>query len=242
MDFILADRVVVPEGDDPLYSETVIRLRDGFACYAPPDYAPNVAPSPAMSRGHVALGCFGQLTKITDDMLGCWRAILDAEGSARIVVMAPGLGEADVRNAFLIRLARSGLPRERVELRRHVEHRQFLESYADVDLMLDTNPYGAGITACEALWMGVPVVTLPSDRFLGRQSASHLLNIGMPEFIARDADDYVGKALSWSRQPRQLARLRGGLRERMRASPLVDQERFARSFVQALEEMQARST
>jgi protein O-GlcNAc transferase len=89
--------------------------------------------------------------------------------------------------------------------------------------------------------MGVPIVTLPSDRLLGRQSASHLLNIGLPEFIARDAEDYVGKAVTWSRQLERLAGIRSALRERMRASPLVDQTRFAESFVLALEEMRARA-
>lgn len=242
MDFILADRVVVPPADDHLYTETVIRLRDGFVCYAPPDYAPPPSPLPASSRGFLTFGCFGQIQKINEAVLLRWKTILETADSSRLVIMAPGLGDPGVRDALLSRLARQFLPLDRVELRPHIAHRRFLESYADIDLMLDTSPYGAGTTACEALWMGVPIVTLPSDRLLGRQSASHLLNIGLPEFIARDAEDYVGKAVAWSRQLERLAGIRSELRERMRTSPLVDQARFAESFVLALEEMRARAS
>ena len=124
-------------------------------------------------------------------------------------------------------------------MKAHVEHHRFFESYADVDLMLDTSPYGAGTTACEALWMGVPIVTLPSDRLLGRQSASHLHSIGLPEFIADDPADYVRRAAAWSNDRGRLACIRAEMRERMRASPLVDQARFAGSFVQALDQMRS---
>jgi tetratricopeptide (TPR) repeat protein len=237
MDFILADPIVVPPGEDAFYTERVIRLRDGFLCYAPPDYAPPVAGPPMEARGYPTFGCYGQLLKIADDVLRRWSGILAQAQDARLIVTAPGLGDPALRSAFLARLLAHGLPAARVELRPQREHADYLASFADVDLMLDTAPYGAGTTACEALWMGVPIVTLPSDRLLGRQAASHLRNVGLPEFIASDAEDYVDKALRRSRRADALAEIRSGLRERMRASPLVDQARFAASFAQSLEEM-----
>ncbi len=239
MDFILADPIVVPDGDDPLYTETVIRLRDGFVCYTPPDYAPTVAPPPAATRGFLTYGCYGQLTKISDGVLDLWARLFAETSDTRLIIMAPGLGHAQVQETLRARLSGRGIPMSRIEMKAHVEHRQFFESYADVDLMLDTSPYGAGTTACEALWMGVPIVTLPSDRLLGRQSASHLRNIGLPEFIADDPADYVRRAAAWSSDRGRLARIRAELRERMRRSPLVDQTRFAGSFVQALDRMRS---
>ncbi|MBM3531503.1 MAG: tetratricopeptide repeat protein [Alphaproteobacteria bacterium] len=237
MDFILTDRIIAPEQDDPLYTERVIRLRDSFKCYSPPDYAPPVGLPPAATHGFPTFGCFGQLLKITDEVLLRWAELMRRASDARLIIAAPGLERSTVRAGLAARFAQHGLPAERIELRPQSNHLQWLANYSDVDLILDTSPCGVGTTGCEALWMGVPVVTLPSDRPVGRHAASHLHNVGLPDFITASSEAYVETALTWAQRTDQLSEVRAGLRERMRASPLFDQARFAAAFVEALDQM-----
>ena len=118
MDFILADRFVIPPGEERHFGERVVRLRDGFVCYSPPDYAPPVAPLPSLSRGYFTFGCFGQLAKVTDEVLQNWERILARTPGSRLALLSPGLDEPGLRARFRERLARNGIPLDRVEIKR----------------------------------------------------------------------------------------------------------------------------
>jgi protein O-GlcNAc transferase len=115
-------------------------------------------------------------------------------------------------------------------------HRELLASYNHVDLALDTQPYSGGLTTCEALWMGVPVVTFPGRTFAGRHSVSHLSNAGYPQFIAADRPGYIDLAVDWAHRLPELAAIRQQMREQMRRSPLCDAPRFASDLLNLLQQ------
>jgi predicted O-linked N-acetylglucosamine transferase (SPINDLY family) len=234
MDWFLTDRWEVPPALEPIYSERMLRLPDGYVCYSPPAHAPDVVPAPVLRNGFVTFGCFNNIAKITPRAIGVWCEILQALPGSRLVLKTHQLGDAPTAARFLAAFRMFGIDQERVETRGSSPHRTFLANYNDIDLVLDPFPYSGGLTTCEALWMGVPTVTLPSEIFASRHSASHLSNAGFAEFVARDLTDYQEIALRWARDPDRLAALRAAMRDRVRTSPLCDAPRFGRALGMAL--------
>ena len=139
-----------------------------------------------------------------------------------------------MRARLTARLAAVGIESQRLELRGWSGHAEYLAAYRGVDVALDPFPFGGGVTTCDALWMGVPVVTLPGDTFASRHGLSHLTAGGLPELAAPDAGGYVGLAADLARDPGRLAELRAGLRGRVARSPLCDGERLADELLAAL--------
>ena len=234
MDFFLTDRWETPEGYEPLYTERLLRMPDGYACYSPPVYLPEVAPPPSLARGHVTFGCFNTLAKITPVVIATWAEVLRCVPESRLMIKAFQFADPVVADRIRATFAAEGIAPVRLELRGATAHRAHLEQHADVDIVLDPFPYAGGLTTCEALWMGVPVVTLAGRSFAGRHSASHLHNCGLADWVAKDRAAYVAIAADRAADLAGLARLRAGLRARAAASPLGDAPRFARNFAAAL--------
>ena len=147
-----------------------------------------------------------------------------------------GWNDRGIAGRFGRLFAAAGVDPARLNLLGHSPHAEMLAAYGGIDLALDTFPYSGGLTTCEALWMGVPVVTCPGETFAGRHSLSHLSNVGLTETIASDLDDYVERAVSLASDLPYLAALRAGLRERMARSPLCDGPRFAGNLTALLRE------
>lgn len=234
LDWMIADRWEIPESLDPCYTERALRLRDGYVCYAPPPYAPPVGPLPARRQGHVTFGCYNNLAKITPEVLGHWARILAALPRARLIIRNHALGDAGTREAFVNRAAALGLDPARLETHGPLAHEALLAAYNDIDISLDPFPYTGGLTVCESLWMGVPVVALAGEGFAGRHAVSHLSNAGLPDWVASTPDDYVALTLSRVADLAGLAALRGRLRAQVAASPLGDAPRFAESLALGL--------
>jgi len=233
-DWMLTDRWETPAGFEPLYSERLLRLPDGYLCYLPAPYAPAVGKLPALARGHVTFGCFNNLSKVTPVVLRVWAEILAALPAARLVLRNHALAEAATREGLAARLAALGVAPGRVEMHGGVAHEALLAAYGEVDIALDPFPYTGGLTVCEALWMGVPVVALTGDSFCGRHALSHLCNVGLADWAVADARGYVARALAAAADLAGLAALRAGLRGRVAASPLVDAPRFGVALGAAL--------
>ena len=176
---MLTDRWETPPGSEAFYTERLLRLPDGYLCYLPPPYAPPVGPLPALANPGVTFGCFNNLAKLTAPVLAAWAAILAALPEARLVLRTHALGEAATRDRTARRLAAAGLPLDRVALEGGLPHRQLIEAYGGIDIALDPFPYTGGLTVCEALWMGVPVVAMAGDSFCARHALSHLSNLGL---------------------------------------------------------------
>lgn len=230
MDYLIADRYQVPPEFDQFHSETTIRLPHDYICYEPPTFAPAVGPLPVLRNGHIIFGCFSNPAKINDRELGVWAKILhQVPGSVlrlRYANMTVKLNADRIHGGF----ARHGIEAERVWLEPGGSGGSMFEGYNNVDIGLDTFPYSGGLTTCEAMWMGVPVVTCPGNRFESRHCFSHLSNAGLTETIAWTFDDYVRIAVELANDIPRLSQLRGTLRARMASSPLCDSDGFARDL------------
>jgi predicted O-linked N-acetylglucosamine transferase (SPINDLY family) len=217
--------------------EKLVRLPATRFCYAPPEFMPEVSELPALRSGPVTFGCFNSLAKVNARVLALWARLLAALPDGRLVLQAGALSDAPNRERFRAFAVSQGIPSERLVLRPFVAVEDAAASYHDIDIALDPFPFCGGMTSLEALWMGVPVVTLPQEMIAGRQTAALLTNLGLEALIATDAAQYVGIAVSLAQDLPRLAALRTGLRERFRASPLADTERFTRDLERAYREM-----
>ena len=160
-----------------------------------------------------------------------------AAPTARLALKYRELGDQAVKQRYLDLFAAHGIGPQRLELLPRSSFAEYLAAYQQVDVALDPFPFSGGATTCEALWMGVPVVTCPGETFAGRHSLSHLWSVGLTETIARDLDDYVELAVSLAGDLPRLAVLRAGLRQRMAASPLCDGKRFATHLASMLHDV-----
>ncbi|MDA8048618.1 MAG: hypothetical protein M0002_01160 [Rhodospirillales bacterium] len=234
MDWFLTDRWQTPDGFEHLYSERLLRLPDGYVCYSPPPYAPEVGDLPAFATGAVTFGCFNNLAKITPRVIATWAEILRRVQGSRFLLKTHQFAEAPVVEAVSAAFERHGIGADRLILAGASPHREFLAEYNRIDLQLDPFPYSGGLTTCEALWMGVPTLTLPGETFCSRHSLSHLCNVGLTDWVASDLDDYVALAVAKAGDLTGLQSLRKGLRARVAASPLCDAPRFGRGLAAAL--------
>ena len=237
MDYLLADRYMVPEESQRYYRERVLRMPDGYLCYDPPHSAPPVGPPPSVTKGFTTFGSFNNLAKITPEVVATWAKILHRLPTARLIVKYRGLGDPSVQRRYLDLFAAHEIGPQRLELQPWTSYEDYLATYHQVDLVLDPFPFSGSTTACEAMWMGVPVVTCPFETFASRHSFSHLSNLGLTETIAHDLDRYVDLAISLAGDLPRLAALRAGLRERMAASPLCDGKRFANNLMSLLRDV-----
>jgi predicted O-linked N-acetylglucosamine transferase (SPINDLY family) len=237
MDYLLADRHVVPEGSEHYYREQVLRMPEGYLCYSPPDGAPPVGPPPSLQNGYATFGSFNNLAKITPQVVAVWAEILRRAPTARLVLKYGGLGDPTVKRRYLDLFAAQGVQPDRLELLPASSYSEYLAAYHQVDVALDPFPFSGSTTTCEALWMGVPVITCPGETFASRHSLSHLTSVGLTETIARDLDQYVELAVSLAGDLPRLAALRAGLRQRMAVSPLCDGKRFAANLTALLQDV-----
>jgi predicted O-linked N-acetylglucosamine transferase (SPINDLY family) len=240
MDYFVTDPVSSPAGQERYFVETLVRLPATRFCFEPPETMPEVGALPARRDGAVTFGCLNNLLKVNDRVLALWARILAAVPGARLLLQASALSDPLLQRDFRARAEALGIPPGRLELRPFVPVEQAARTYHDVDVALDPFPFCGGMTTLDALWMGVPVVTLPQVMIAGRQSASMLANLGLEALIAADEAGYVAAAVALARDLDRLAALRAGLRERFRASPLADYARFARDLEAAYAAMWAR--
>lgn len=189
-DFLIGDAVSTPIGGAQRFVEKVLRLGDCRLCYEPPAYAPEVSVGPASRKGYVTFGSFNRLSKISDVLLARWGDLLNAVPMSRLLLKSGAFNHDGTCRHFLRRLMSHGIARERVALRGMSPHREMLAEYADVDIALDTAPYNGGLTTCEALWMGVPVLTVLGNSMISRQSAAILRAAGQARWVAGSWEEW----------------------------------------------------
>ena len=226
MDNRISDATCDPVGEaDAHYTETLLRMPGCMWCYQPQPGMPEVGPLPALREGHVTFASTNNPIKVTDAMLALWARILGQVPNARLLVTSvPGPGRGRIEKA----LAAGGVDPSCVSFEDRLSPAEFWALYDRIDISLDTLPCNGGTTTCEGLWLGVPMVTLAGKAFQSRAGLSILTTIGLPELVARSADEYVSIATGLARDTARLAALRAGLRARMRASPLADAPAFTR--------------
>ena len=230
IDYILADRFVAPDGEDQFFTETVWRLPDIYLCYEPHGIAIEPAPPPLLTNGFVTFGCFNNHAKTTAETMDVWAALLRRVDGARLFLKNRSLADPAVVETLVSRFAAHGIARERLILEGQSPLAAFLAAYHRVDIALDPFPFGGATTTAEALWMGVPLVTLRGERWVGRMSEAMLTMIGLEDLVAPDADAYVRTAAALANDTARLGRLHAGLRHMLETSPFCDGPRFTRAL------------
>lgn len=236
MDYRFTDGIADPEGEaDAFATERLVRFAPTAWTYQAPQGAPACQPPPCTGGAPVTFGCFNHPAKITGQMLGTWAAILARVPGSRLLLKGRGFSQTAARERYLECFSRHGVSADRVHFAERTQGTlEHLAMYHRVDIALDTFPYHGTTTTCEALWMGLPVVSLRGDRHLARVGTSLLSAIGHPEWIASDVDEYVRIAVGLAEDPARLAAHRAGLRGEIAASPLGDHAGQTARFAAAL--------
>lgn len=234
IDYLIADRFHIPVEFDDSYREQIVRLSHAYVCYEPPDYAPPVAPSPAIKNGHITFGSCNQPIKYTVEVVQAWSRLLNEVPGSRLKLKYRGLDDPYVSNRIRQLFEQAGAPADAIEFEGGNSHNVFLGFLSSIDIALDPFPFSGGLTTCEALWCGVPVVTLPGETFASRHSLSYVSNVGHPEWAATTIDEYLAIAVDLAKDVPRLASIRCALREEMSQSSLCEAREFAKHFLNAL--------
>jgi protein O-GlcNAc transferase len=237
IDYLIGDRVVCPQAEDHLYVERVIRLPDCYLCYRPPAFAPAVTALPASSTGRIVFGSFNRLAKTNPRVLATWAELLRALPDSQLVMKGTDVNDPHVVTRLRRFFNDRGIASQRLLLLGPSPQAEFLAAYGGVDIALDTFPYSGSTTSAEALWMGIPVVTLRGDRFVARTTETILRAVGLNELVAESETDYIRRTLALAADRDRLAQLRAGLRHRMSTSTLCNGAAFAQAMEAAYRDM-----
>ena len=239
IEYRLTDAFADPVGvSDRYHVEKLVRLPSGFLCFNPPAPHPSPGPLPAGTDGPITFASFNAVHKVTESAIRLWSRAMMAVPGSTLLMKAAGSSDTQTRERLLDRFAAESVVADRIRFaertERYVEH---LEMYSGCDIAFDTFPYNGATTTCEALWMGVPVLTLAGTRHAARVSLSILSQVGLTEFAGDTPDEFVRIAATLAADRRRLADLRATLRDRMRASSLMDAKRHAREIESAFRSM-----
>ncbi len=228
MDYRFTDNVADPPGlTDAYYTEKLIRLPEGFLCYHPSVGCPDISPPPCLENGYITFGSFNNRAKINSKTIALWSDLLSRVPDSRLILKSSLASDRDARQQLLSLFVQNGIEASRIEiLSRLPAFSEHLKQYQRVDIALDTFPYNGTTTTCEALWMGVPVITLAGNTHASRVGASILSRLGLSEWIVASIDDYLNISETLANDIDNLKRLRRTLREKFQNSPLMNEKRF----------------
>jgi len=224
IDYRITDEWVDPPGmTEQYYTESLLRIEHGQHCYRPPEDSPDPVSSPEEINGFITFGTFNGLPKINRTVIRAWAAILETIPDSRLLIKNGSLGDPGTCRYVISLLGEAGIDPARVDLHGLVNSfEEHLACYGRMDISLDTFPYNGVTTTCEALWMGVPVITMTGDMPACRYGESLLNQVGLSDFIASDVDSYIRIAVGLAADRPLRSRLRKELRTRMQDSPLCD--------------------
>lgn len=230
IDILIGDPVHTPLSEQDRYVEKVVQLPIDYICYQPPSYLPPSPIAPVDKSGCVTFGTFSELTKIQPETMALWATVLKAVPESRFLANGYLLADEGRQGQLYSAFIENGISTDRILIGTGGEHADFLDQYSQVDIILDTWPYSGGLTTCEALCMGVPVVTLKGDRFCGRHATAHLGAAGFPQWVAESEEGFLLIAADLAAKPEQLTTLRRQIRQKTLASPLCDVPQFSAAF------------
>lgn len=227
IDYRLTDPCLDPPTDHIQYAEQILHLDDTFWCYDPLTDKPDVNALPALANGHITFGCLNNPCKLSDRTLQMWNGVMQRISSAKLLLMIPPGG---AREHTTLRLEQHGIAKHRIRYAAFRPRADYLNTYHEIDLCLDTFPYNGHTTSLDSMWMGVPVVTRIGGTAAGRAGYSQLSKLGLEDLAARTDEEFIDLAVHLASDPARLSTLRESMRQRMTASPLMDGARFARSI------------
>ncbi len=236
IDYFVTDHYSSPESSPQRFTEELIYLDQPRLVYEAPDYAPPVRVRSRGASGPV-FGSFNRHHKIVPHVIETWAGLLNSVPGSTLILKSGQFSSSTVQQSFHAKFASHGIEISRIEFRGASPHVDMLAQYSEIDIALDTFPYNGGLTTCEALWMGTPVITLLGNSVISRQTAGMLQSVGLPEFIATDAHDFAKIGGYWAARPHELDALRLSLRDKMAASPLTNGAGYAANFENCLQQI-----
>ncbi len=238
MDYRLTDALADLDDQDRYYTEKLYRLSDGFLCYRPPHQSPPISEAPMLTNGFVTFGSFNNLPKYSSDTIKVWSEILKAIPNSKIMIKTKPFNDETVKTRYKNMFVYNGIDSNRLLLTGHSPSmEEHLKSYNQVDIALDTFPYNGTTTTCEALWMGVPVITMAGKHHRGRVGVSLLSRIGLSGMIAENTEKYIALASFLAEDATRLSKLRMGLRTTIAQSPLCNSKSFTKTLEKAYRDM-----
>lgn len=240
MDYLIGDRFVTPESSAPEFVESIWRMPDSYLCFSVPSVDMAVRPPPSAHGAPFTFGCFSNLAKVSSQTIMMWASVLNETPRARLLLKAKGLDNPEVRQRILNQFASRGVLPHRIVFEAASSRQDYLAAYHRIDAILDTTPFSGGTTTAEALWMGVPVITLRGPTWAGRICESILSTVGLEQLVADSASQYAQIAIQLANDSGGLATLRSQLRPMMEASPFCDAKRFTSNLEVAYRSMWTR--
>jgi len=235
MDAVLLDRWHEHENVAKQFIEPIVSLAIGRWLYSPAvDPAPLISEPPSIKNGYITFGSFNNTLKYNDQVYAVWSKILLAVPNSKLLLKWRTFNDSQFKQSVLDQFVSYGIEPSRIELRGPSFHIQMLAQYQDIDIALDPFPFSGGVTSCEALYMGVPVITWPQNRVVSRQTYAFVSSIGHPQFAAQDEAAYIQNAIDLANAPKELAHYRHTLREQMLNSPLMQVADFTQALERAL--------
>jgi predicted O-linked N-acetylglucosamine transferase (SPINDLY family) len=231
-DYLIGDSEVIPPEEEKFYCEKIARVPGSYLTFEVNYPVPEVANPPCLASRAITFGCLAPQYKITSQVIAAWCRILQQTQGTSLILKNSALGSPSVRQFVHGLFAQNDISPGRIRLEGPADHYQFLQTYDEIDVALDTFPYNGGTTTTEAIWQGVPVVAFSGDRWASRISASILRAGNLGQFVAKDLEDYVSLAIPLANSPETLNELRHNMREKLRASPVCDTAAFARNMEQ----------
>jgi len=237
IDYLIADPWVAPKKEDRYYTENIWRLPETYLCFSPPQEIIDVQTLPAIANRYFTFGSFNNLAKMNESVLMLWAKILNSIPESKLYLKNDSLSNEGIRTKIIDSFAAFGIVEERLILEGKSPRSELLSTYLKIDVALDTFPYPGGTTSFESLWMGVPVLTKQGDRFLSRIGETIMNNAGLQDWVAKDDEEYLSKAIAITKNIEGLSQLRKELRQKLLTSPLCDSYRFSLHFEDALRSM-----
>ena len=229
---------LTPKEEEHHYVEKVWRLPEISQCFTPPDFQVEIKSIPAIKNNYITFGSVNKLTKISDETVNLWSKVLTSVPSSKLLLKNKDFDNPKIVENTISRFAKHNVNKNRLLLKGESPTRQeLLEIYNEIDIALDPFPFQGNTTTCEAVWMGVPVLTLKGNRYLFHFGESINSNLGMPNWIAENHEDYIAKAIKFSSDLDNLSKIRMSLRRIGLQSPVFDAPRFTKYFGQMLWEM-----
>jgi len=237
MDYRIADRYTEPKEAQQYSTETILRLPHSYFSYRPDEQAVNleVGTLPVLDKGYITFGSFNNYSKINSFTVELWAEVLNAIPQARLFLKAKSFNDPDIRQACLERFMAQGITEERIFIKSYASSlTEHLKLYQNVDICLDAHPYHGATTTCEALWMGIPVLSLQGATHAARVGQSLLTTVGLSEWAVETSIEFVDKAQQYANNIKYLQTLRETMRERLKQSLLMQGKEFTHNFEEAL--------
>lgn len=237
INYFISDEFTSPNWMQQWFSEKIIRLPHSRFCYSAPEYSPLVSLSPAEWKGFITFGSFNNCSKLSDTTIKMWASVLKKVSGSRLMLKWKAYRDKGVRDWIVGRFEQEGICKNRLLIRKDIHHAQMLADYSSVDIVLDTYPFNGGMTSVEALWMGVPIVTLAGSTPASRQTGSFLRLLGLNDLITENQEQFVTTAVALAKDRERLYEIRSGLRLKMKESPLMNGSLFAQNMQKMFEQM-----